>query len=96
MCTWEIHREKRPTPQGGLELRFKYHLIGKGGRVSALMGGRVNDTRKDEWALRGIHGREEVCNKACLGVASTSSLLFCEKSQSSLVGETPREGICDN
>ena len=32
----------------------------------------------------------------CLGVVSMSGLLSCDKSQSSLVSETPREGIYEN
>ena len=32
----------------------------------------------------------------CLSVVSTFSLLSCDKSQSSLVDETPREGIYDS
>lgn len=37
-----------------------------------------------------------VCDKVCLSVVWTSSLLSCERSQSSLVGETPRQGIDDS
>lgn len=36
-----------------------------------------------------------VCEKVCPGVVSTSSLLSCDKSQSSLVDETPKKGIDD-
>ena len=36
-----------------------------------------------------------VCDKVCLGVVWTFSFSL-EKSQSSLVDETPREGIYDN
>lgn len=51
--------------------------------------------RKDELALSIIHGRYD-SDKVCLHVVLTSRLLSCDKSQSSLVGETPGEGICDN
>ena len=37
-----------------------------------------------------------VCDKVCLGVMSTSSLLTGDKSQSSLVDESPWEGIYNN
>ena len=37
-----------------------------------------------------------VCNKVCLGVVWISRLLPCEDSQSSLVDETPWEGIYDS
>ena len=37
-----------------------------------------------------------VCDKVCLGTMSTSSLLTGDKSQFSLVDESPTEGICDN
>ena len=37
-----------------------------------------------------------VCDKMCLGVVSTSSLLSCAKSPSSLVDEYPGEGIYDS
>lgn len=36
-----------------------------------------------------------VCDKVCLGMVWTSSLLSRDKSQTSLDGETPREGIYD-
>lgn len=36
-----------------------------------------------------------VCDKVCLGAMSTSSLLTGDKSQFSLVDESPTEGICD-
>lgn len=36
-----------------------------------------------------------VCEKVCPGVVSTSSLLACDKSQSSLVNKTPKKGIND-
>lgn len=46
--------------------------------------------------LRGIYmGDKIVCGKVCLGVVLTSSLLSCDKSQSSLPNETPMEGIYD-
>lgn len=35
------------------------------------------------------------CEKVCLGVLSTSTL-SCDKSQSSLVDETPKKGIDGN
>lgn len=35
--------------------------------------------RKDEWALRRIAGSMIICDKVCLGVLSTSSLLSCDK-----------------
>lgn len=37
-----------------------------------------------------------VCEKVCPRVVSTSSLLSCDKSQSSLVDKTPKKGIDDN
>lgn len=37
-----------------------------------------------------------VCDKVCLDMVSSASLLSCGKSQSSLVDETPREEIYDN
>ena len=36
-----------------------------------------------------------VCDKVCLGVVLSSSLLSCEKSPSSLIDEYPGEGIYD-
>ena len=36
------------------------------------------------------------CDKVFLAVVLTSSLLSCDKSKSSLVDETPVEGIYDN
>lgn len=37
----------------------------------------------------------KVYDKICLDVVSISSFLFCEKSQSSLIDEIPREEIND-
>ena len=37
-----------------------------------------------------------VCDKVCLGLGSMSTLPSCDKSQSFLVEETPREPIHDN
>lgn len=47
--------------------------------------------RKDERALRKV-----AFEKVCPCVVSTSSLLSCDKSPSSLVDETPRKGVDDN
>ena len=41
-------------------------------------------------------GGVTVCDRVCLSVVSTSSLLSCDKNQSSLVDETPGEGIYNN
>lgn len=48
--------------------------------------GQVNGPLEEEM------GGMKVCHKLCLGVVSTSSLLLCGKSQSSLADETPRKG----
>lgn len=52
--------------------------------------------RRGEWGLeeetRGMIGYD----KACLGVMSISSLLFYDMSQTSLVDDTPGEGIYDS
>ena len=37
-----------------------------------------------------------VCDKVCLCVVLMSSLLSCDNSRSSLVDETPEEGLDDN
>lgn len=48
--------------------------------------------RRGECALRRTDGRyDTVCDKVCLGMMLTSSLLSCDKSQSSLFDETPGE-----
>lgn len=41
-------------------------------------------------------GSVNVCDKVCLGVVLTSSLLCCDEIQSPVIGETPWEGIYDN
>lgn len=41
-------------------------------------------------------GNMIACDKVCLGMALTSKLLSCDKSRSSLVAETSREGIYDS
>lgn len=52
--------------------------------------------RKGGWgALRRIDGRDGR-DSVCLAVRLTSHLLSCDKSQSSLVDETPREGTDGN
>ena len=47
---------------------------------------------EDEQVLEEQMGDRLVCDRVCLGVASTSSLLSCDKGQSSLVDETPGAG----
>lgn len=50
--------------------------------------------REDEWAPSKIGGGDMmVCDKVGLNVASTSSLLSCERGPSPLVDGTPGEGI---
>lgn len=51
--------------------------------------------KKDEWALEEQIEGMTVCEKVCLGVVSTFSLLSCDRSRISLVDETPWEGIYD-
>lgn len=51
--------------------------------------------RKEEWALEEQIKGMTVCDKVCLSVVSTSSLLSYDRSQISLVDETPWEGIYD-
>lgn len=51
--------------------------------------------KKDEWALEDQIEGMIVCDKMCLSVVSTSSLLSHYKSQTSLVDEIPCKGICD-
>lgn len=51
--------------------------------------------RKDEWALSRIDGSYD-CWWWSLSVVRTSGLLFCDRTQSFLVGEIPREGLLDN
>lgn len=48
--------------------------------------------REDEQVLEEQMGDRMVCDRVCLGVAWTSSLLSCDKDQSSLVDETPGAG----
>ena len=66
-----------------------YCLIkeGGGGGYEPLKRG-VNNFMKGEFFLRRMI--------VCLGVVSTSSLLSCDKSKSSLVNEITRKGIYDN
>lgn len=52
--------------------------------------------RKDEWALRRVDGRCDSLWQSLSGWMSTSSLLSWDKSQSSLVDETPREEVYDS
>lgn len=52
--------------------------------------------RKDEQALKRIHGLYDNLRQMYLVVVLTSSFLSCDKYQSSLVHETPWEGIYDN
>ena len=75
------------TLEDGLEFRLRYHLYRGGGGVD-LLGKSKCLLRKDKWTLRRADGRYD---KICLGVASSPVM-----SQSSLVDETPREGIYDN
>lgn len=93
MCAWEIHREKRPTPQDGLELRITYHLhrergwgIGSCGRESKRYLGKMNGP------LEQYMGGMRFVTK-CVWVWSTSSRVSCDKSQSSPAGETPGRGL---
>lgn len=81
---------------GGLELRLKYHLNReKGGELCPLRGQEII-FRKMNGPLEEQMGSVLVCDKVCLGVVSTSSFLSCDKSPSSLVDETPRQGVYDN
>ena len=48
--------------------------------------------RKEGWGLGRVDGRRDGCDRACLAVMGTSSVLSFVKSQSSLGDETPRKG----
>lgn len=52
--------------------------------------------REDKGSLEEQMGGVLVCDKVSLGVVSTSSFLSCDKSPSSLVDETSRQGVYDN
>ena len=47
---------------------------------------------RDEWVFRRIDGRCD-CDKVCLDVMLMSNLLSNDKTQSSLVDETPGRGF---
>lgn len=47
--------------------------------------------KMNEWALQRIDGRYNSCEKICLSVVLTASLLSYDKRQSSLVDEIPGE-----
>lgn len=60
-----------------------------------LMGEQVM-FREDQRALRNVDGDVIVFDSVCLGVMLTPCLSSCDESQSSLLDETPGEGIYDN
>lgn len=92
MYTWERPRKK----WGDLEFRIKYHHNKEREWDLCLLG-------ESKWFFGKINGSLEeqmwdgiICDTVCPDVVSTSPLLSCNKSQNSLVDETPWKAIFDN
>ena len=96
MYAWEIPREKCVAPQCGLKFRLNYHFHREREVGFMLLSGEWMVFRKDKWILRRIDGKYDSWWQSLSGCGIDFWTLLPDKGQSSLVDETPGEGIYDS